>query len=131
MMTTPLDTKRFTADEVLQQIFFAAKDLPIDKDRPLVAANLDDDERAWAERVVHLINRWINRGDVACVYQNADLGHFELGRVKITSYGSPTAMIEREQFPVVPPHLPDIGGAINWRYVLVGVYAGPEPLPPL
>jgi hypothetical protein len=131
MMTTPLDTKRFTADEVLQQIFFAAKGLPIDKDRPLAWIDLNADEHAWAERVVHLVNRWINRGEVVCVYENHEARHPEEGHVKIVSYGSSTAMIEREQFPVVPPHLPDIGGAINWRYVLVGVYAGPEPLPSL
>jgi hypothetical protein len=58
------------------------------------------------------------------VYQNSELGHPELGHRKYVSYGSAYAQLEVE----VPPRtLPDIGGDINWRYQLIGVYAG-EPL---
>lgn len=48
------------------------------------------------EATILLVNRWLKRGDGAAVYQNQDLGHPELGRRQIMSYGSKTAMIESD-----------------------------------
>jgi hypothetical protein len=97
---------------------------------------------------------WLARGDGAAIYENQDLGHPELGSCQIVSYGSPAAQLEpfcglcqtpldprpgwvpgshpwvhqgnaEGHEPDYPPErLPDIGGKINWRYVLVGTYRG-------
>jgi len=76
-----------------------------------------------AEMVLPLVARWHARGDGAAVYQNHDLGHPEVGHVKITSYGSPAAQLEVPEAEL-PERLPDglPAGAINWRYTLIGVY---------
>ena len=64
-----------------------------------------------------LIQRWLDRGDGAAVYENHDLGHPNVGMPKITSYGSPDAQIEMD-YP--PEQMPDgIGNEINWRYQLI------------
>ena len=73
------------------------------------------------DTVFPMLNRWLARGDGIAVYENVDLGHPELGHKQFVSYGSPSAMLEREE---APHRLPDIGGAINWRYALVGTYRG-------
>jgi hypothetical protein len=75
--------------------------------------------------VYGMLNRWLERGDGAAVYQNHDLGHHELGHYQIVSYGSPAAQLGAES---PPERLPDIGGHINWRYTLAGTYRG-APLP--
>lgn len=74
-----------------------------------------------AGATIAILNRWLDRGDGIAIYENQDLGHPELGHVQFLSYGSPAAQLETEEPPV---RLPDIGGAINWRYQLVGVYRG-------
>lgn len=71
--------------------------------------------------VVTKINRWLERGDGVAVYQNEDLGHYELGKRQLVSFGSSEAMLEVED---PPKRLPDIGGNINWRYQLQGIYRG-------
>jgi len=68
-----------------------------------------------------IINRWLARNDGVAVYENQDLGHPDIGRRQFVSYGSKAAQIETDE---PPQRMPDIGGAINWRYQLVGVYKG-------
>lgn len=74
-------------------------------------------ETIGGDDAVAVVDRWLDRGDGAAVYQNHDLGHPELGQTKIVSYGSEAAQLECAAPPV---RLPDIGGEINWRYMLVG-----------
>jgi hypothetical protein len=71
------------------------------------------------------VNIWLARGDGIAVYRNEDLGHLDVGLIKIVSFGSPEAQLED---PEPPTQLPDIGGEINWRYQLHGTYRG-EALP--
>lgn len=66
-----------------------------------------------------LVNRWLAAGKGIAVYQNQDLGHPGLGHMKFVSYGTPEAQLEGD---TPPERLPDIGGEINWRYGLVGIY---------
>ncbi len=75
----------------------------------------------YAAQNLTVINKWLTRGDGAAVYVNEDLGHSDLGRVQVVSYGSAAAQLEVADPPVT---LPDIGGRINWRYQLHGVYLG-------
>lgn len=81
---------------------------------PLTYEELGLPEDSWPT-----VQRWLNRGDGIAVYENHDLGHPELGHRKFMSYGSSAAQLETD---TPPERLPDIGGAINWRYQLVGVY---------
>jgi hypothetical protein len=67
------------------------------------------------------VDIWLRRGDGIAVYENRELGHPDLGHRQIVSYGSPAAQLETTEPPTT---LPDIGGAINWRYQLVGTYRG-------
>lgn len=69
-----------------------------------------------AATVLRLIERWLERGDGAAVYENHDLGHPEVGEPQITSFGSQAAQLETDE---PPQRMPDIGGRINWRYQLV------------
>src|SRR5260370_41708783 len=71
--------------------------------------------------VLAQVNVWLARGDGAAVYENHDPRHPERGSCRIVSYGSPAAQIETAE---PPSRLPDIGNAINWRYVLGGTYRG-------
>ncbi len=66
------------------------------------------------------INRWLERGDGAAIYENQELGHPGLGEARIVSYGSTLAQLEG----LPSERLPDIGTSINWRYGLVGTYRG-------
>jgi hypothetical protein len=67
------------------------------------------------------INRWLERGDGAAIFENHDLGSPDVGSPQIASYGSSLAMLEG----LVPPKMmPDIGTSVNWRYVLVATYRG-------
>jgi hypothetical protein len=65
---------------------------------------------------IPLAERWLARGDGVAVYENHDFGHRDLGQRQWVSYGSPVAQLEVDEPPV---QMPDIGGAINWRYQLV------------
>ena len=78
------------------------------------------------EIAVWKINAWISRGDHVAVYENQDLGHPLLGDIKFASYGSHAAQLEVETAEELPARLPDgiPKGAINWRYLLKGVYEG-------
>jgi len=72
-----------------------------------------------APQVMATVGRWLARGDGAAVYENHDLGSRDVGAPQIVSFGSPAAQLETAEPPAT---LPDIGGAINWRYQLVGTY---------
>lgn len=75
------------------------------------------------DRQLAVLAGWLERGDGVAVYQNQDLDHPELGHYQLVSYGSTVAQIETEE---PPARMPDIGGAINWRYQLIGTYRGPS-----
>ena len=79
-------------------------------------------EVALAMQAVDRVNVWLARGDGMAVYQNQDMSHPRLGEKQLASYGSPQAQLETDD---PPARLPDIGGAINWRYCLVAAYRGP------
>lgn len=70
---------------------------------------------------IPVVNRWLKRGDGIAVYENLDMSHPDVGHRMFISYGSPMAQLEQ---PEPPKTLPDIGGHINWRYQLQGVYRG-------
>jgi hypothetical protein len=74
-----------------------------------------------APGVMDQIERWLERGDGAAIYENHDLGSPEIGMPKIVSYGSPRSQLETDEPPTT---LPDIGNAINWRFQLVATYRG-------
>lgn len=80
------------------------------------------------EAMRNRVNRWIDRGDHVAVYENHDLGSLWLGDKRLVSFGSPAAQIEVETVEELPYRLPDIGGHLGWRYLLVGVYTGTEKL---
>ncbi len=71
-------------------------------------------------QVKDMVNRWLERGDGIAVYTNADFGSPQMGHHQFTSFGSEAAQLVGE----APQRMPDIGGAINWRYVLQATYKG-------
>jgi hypothetical protein len=105
--------KRYTPEE------FRGMLVAIYLDGPAARLGAADD---WAGRVMAQVQKWLDRGDGATVYENQDLGHLQLGDKKIMSYGSPAAQLEGTE---PPERLPDIGSQINWRYRLIGIYGGP------
>lgn len=68
-----------------------------------------------------LMNRWLSRGDGIAVYRNQALDSQDRGARRFLSFGSPAAQLESAEPPV---RMPDIGGVIGWKYVLVGTYRG-------
>jgi hypothetical protein len=83
------------------------------------------------------VNRWLARGDGIAVYENQALDSASAGDKKFVSYGSEVAQLftgvvvvggaglpDQERWADPPTRLPDIGGQINWRYQLIGVYFG-------
>ena len=83
-----------------------------------------DEDPDLFDLALSLFNRWINRNDHVAVYVNQDFGHPAFGYAKFVSYGSSEAQLEVERAEDLPTTLPDIGGDINWRYTLEGVYEG-------
>lgn len=79
----------------------------------------DVEDGTFADRAIGLIDQWVGRGDGCAVYRNEDLGSQALGHLKFVSFGSDACQLP---VPVPPARLPDIGGDINWRYVLYGTY---------
>jgi hypothetical protein len=73
------------------------------------------------ENVRHRVNQWLARGDGVAVYENVELGHPDAGHRQYVSFGSSEAQIPGDE---LPERMPDIGGAINWRYRFVGAYRG-------
>jgi hypothetical protein len=86
-------------------------------DELLIREAAGDEE--WLASTNILIQGWLGRGDGVAIYENADLGHPEVGRLKLVSFGSRAAQLETDD---PPQRLPDIGTDINWRYVLKGTY---------
>lgn len=76
------------------------------------------EEMAETDRI---ISGWLQRNDEVLVYQNAELGHPELGHVVLISYGSSFASLPRKTYERPPTTLPDFPGKINWRYTLIGI----------
>lgn len=81
----------------------------------LLADHQDTDE------VNAFLDRVLARGDGAAIYENADLGHPDLGHKVILSFGGPDAQIENVEVPPLPcPNI--IGNAVlglAWRYWLI------------
>jgi hypothetical protein len=80
-----------------------------------------------APEVAVQLNTWLARGDGVAVYENNDLSHYDMGHVKITSFGGRDAQLkDTHHDPNPPERLPDglPKGHINWRYTLVGTYRG-------
>jgi hypothetical protein len=92
------------------------------KDQVLTEFSEHGYDQQW---VYDQVNIWLARGDGIAIYRNEDLGHVDVGLIQIVSYGSAEAQLEDAE---PPEQLPDIGGAINWRYRLHGTYKG-EALP--
>ena len=86
----------------------------------IVSPNLREDA---LDEAIEKIDHWLARGDGVAVYENHELGHPELGHKQVVSFGSHLAQLEVYEVDL-PVRLPDIGGRINWRYLLVGVYTG-------
>lgn len=84
----------------------------------LRAALVRDHGEAGIGPVWTVVSRWLDRGDGCAVYENQDLGHYDVGQRQFVSYGSVAAQLETAEPPV---RLPDIGSAINWRYGLIAV----------
>lgn len=79
---------------------------------------VDQFAQIWAQ-----IGGWIQRGDGAAIYTNADLGSPNVGEPRIASYGSAQAQLEGD---TPPQRLPDIGNVINWRFWLDATYRPSE-----
>lgn len=70
-----------------------------------------------------LVRSWLERGDGVAVYENVALDSANAGHKQFCSYGSVKAQIE----DFAPPkQMPNIGSAINWRYMLAGVCRRPR-----
>ena len=75
--------------------------------------------KKFLTQVQPTITKWVVRGDGVAVYENVEIGNPEAGHHQYLSFGSKAAQLES----VMPPEqLPDIGGAINWRYRLIGYF---------
>lgn len=70
--------------------------------------------------VLYRVNQWLERGDGVAIYVNTDFGHPDQGHHQYVSFGGPEALIQGRP----PTMMPDIGSAINWRYVLLDTYEG-------
>lgn len=96
------------------------------------------EKASWLDAVQKLLEKAHERGDGVAVYENADLGHPEIGQWQVASYGSEASQLEtrsttyfestaeqlnlfRDGDDFLPKTLPDIGGRINWRYTLKAV----------
>jgi hypothetical protein len=86
-----------------------------------ILSELAGDDTSWHAATLATVNGWLARGDGVAVYRNVDLGSRDLGARQLVSYGSPAAQLEVTD---PPTRLPDIGGAINWRFQLEGTYRG-------
>lgn len=67
---------------------------------------------------LELVNQWLGDGKGVAVYENVDLGHPECGHRQYLT----TTTFKGD----VPETLPDFPDRINWRYRLVGIYAGEQ-----
>jgi len=83
-------------------------------------SEIELDKEHWAT-----VQKWLDRGDGCAIYENAELGHSDLGHRQFVSFGSTFAQIEAIE---PPQRLPDIGNKINWRYQLIGTLKGLDKL---
>lgn len=83
----------------------------------------EPDNPTYNQAVQGLVDKAARRGDYVLVYRNEDLGHPDLGHCQTLTYGSEVSFIEGDTFGLPPTTMPDVGGAINFRYQLVGLYA--------
>lgn len=60
--------------------------------------------------------QWIDRGDVVLIFENADLGHPDLGDVMAMPW-TETARPDMPSDGPLPPHAPDSSRGLGWRYV--------------
>jgi len=78
-----------------------------------------------------VVRGWLERGDGCAVYRNMALDSANAGHRKFVSYGGKAAQLEVDDSGIpdgVPPiRLPDIGGQINWRYQLEGMFRHEPP----
>lgn len=86
-----------------------------------ILTDIAEGDASWLASTAGLVNAWLARGDGVAIYRNVDFGHFEAGHRQVCSFGSERAQLESS---VPPIRLPDIGGAINWRYSLEAQYKG-------
>lgn len=70
------------------------------------------------------VRRWLDRGDGVAVYRNRAFDSSAFGCRKFVSYGSGQAQLETDD---PPQRLPDIGGSINWPYLLEAGVRRPAP----
>jgi hypothetical protein len=68
-----------------------------------------------------VINGWLGRNDGVAVYRNEAMDSIGHGERQFVSYGSELSQLETKE---PPERLPDIGGKINWRFRLEGIYRG-------
>jgi len=64
------------------------------------------------------VRRWLERGDGVACYENVALDSVRLGHRQYVSFGSSAAQLETSK---PPDRMPDIGGSINWPYMLMDV----------
>lgn len=78
------------------------------------------------QSVIDQLHGWLAQGKGIAVYENADLGHPNVGEPKIVTFGPGTdTWLEGITDPIqLPQTLPDTTKEINWRYQLVGWYSG-------
>ena len=67
--------------------------------------------------------RWFADGDtVVCVFENKDLGHYDIGRRIALPYTKAIA----ESVAIGTSRAPDSDVGLGWRYILVGRAHSPE-----
>ena len=72
-----------------------------------------------ADESLHGVLRAIvGRGCKLAIYENHDLGHYELGRLVFLSYGHPESTFSTP--PPCAPNSADYG--LGWRYLPVAIY---------
>ena len=100
---------------------------------------MDAERQAWIDACIRITQRAHDRGDGVAVYANNDLGHPDIGQWQVVSYGGADAQLETRHAPtgsacfqhrkdVIPKTLPDIGGSINYRYLLEAIVPAPRAL---
>lgn len=67
-----------------------------------------------------LMNEWLQSGAHIAIYQNVDLGHYNLGHIKFLKVGGDST------FQTAPPIMPDSDSQINYRYFYMGYIQGSE-----
>lgn len=130
-----MTVKVWTAEEFLGEIY-KREQLELGENPPherIIAS------REYQEALSNLVQRAHSRGDGVAVFVNNDLGHIDVGQIQVVSYGSDQAQLptRHKGYPdgvqtfshgddVLSMVLPDIGGRINYRYLLEAVVPAPS-----